>query len=111
MAKPSWKRSVHSTASWLSAPRGIYSFSHLTFQEYYTAQVAENAKLSKLERLTTHLSDRRWREVFLMTASLLHEASPLFTGLQKAAQHLMENRPHILATQTWSSQCHSYQCS
>lgn len=65
--------------------RGIYSFSHLTFQEYYTAKyIADNANRGTVERLAVHTTDYRWREAFLLTASLLPEATPLFKAMQIA---------------------------
>ncbi|MBT3321325.1 MAG: NACHT domain-containing protein [Anaerolineae bacterium] len=83
--------------------KGIYSFSHLTFQEYYTAKyITDNAIGGTLERLSKHSNDRRWREVFLLTASLLHEASPLFTALQKNAQKILENDSYALQMQSWT---------
>ncbi|HEY9875028.1 MAG TPA: NACHT domain-containing NTPase, partial [Candidatus Obscuribacterales bacterium] len=56
--------------------REIYSFSHLTFQEYLTARniVASNDRqtLSKnLKNLVRHINEPAWREVFLLTAGLL----------------------------------------
>lgn len=51
--------------------RGIYSFSHLTLQEYFTARyIAENGTWLGM---MTNIADDRWREVFLLTASLLPE--------------------------------------
>jgi predicted NACHT family NTPase len=52
--------------------RGIYSFSHLTFHEYFTAQeFATNSDPKMLEQklqiLTSYITDKRWREVFLLT--------------------------------------------
>ena len=84
--------------------KGIYSFSHLTFQEYYTAKyIASNASRSVLENMTTHLNDTRWKEVFLLTASLLYESTHLFTAMQKGAQDLLKNFPHLVANQTWTT--------
>ena len=49
---------------------GIYSFSHLTFQEYFTAKyIVENNQIEQLVK--EHLIDTRWREVFLLTAELM----------------------------------------
>ncbi len=58
----------------------IYSFSHLTFQEYLTARyVIEHAIDGALQRLiANHLDDRRWKEVFLLTVSLLDNADFFF---------------------------------
>jgi tRNA A37 threonylcarbamoyladenosine biosynthesis protein TsaE len=83
--------------------RGIYSFSHLTFQEYYTAKyITENANRGTLERLAIHLNDSRWREIFLLTASLLSEATPLFEAMQAVAQQTLRNNPILLPIQAWA---------
>ncbi|MBD2057817.1 NACHT domain-containing protein [Oculatella sp. FACHB-28] len=64
---------------------GIYSFSHLTFQEFLTAQhIGENYR--QVEQLVTrHLSDERWREVFLLLAGL-RTADDLLLQMQEQAQ-------------------------
>jgi predicted NACHT family NTPase len=55
--------------------RGIYSFSHLTFQEYFTAKYfVESSDLQALENLSSHITEKRWREVFLLTAEMLPNA-------------------------------------
>ncbi|BAU63323.1 NACHT domain family protein [Stanieria sp. NIES-3757] len=51
----------------------IYSFSHLTFQEYFTAReiitVRQSAE-SALQELVSHLFEKRWREVFLLAVAM-----------------------------------------
>lgn len=61
--------------------RGIYSFSHLTFQEYFTAKyIIDNESKGALEALVKmHFAtgtddDVRWREVFLLVANMLDDA-------------------------------------
>jgi predicted NACHT family NTPase len=51
----------------------VYSFSHLTFQEYFAAKfIASNTAKGSVENLVQkHCADVRWREVFLLTTSLL----------------------------------------
>lgn len=50
--------------------REVYSFSHLTFQEYLTAQyIVDNQQIEWL--VTNHLTDDRWREVFVLVAGLM----------------------------------------
>jgi hypothetical protein len=50
----------------------IYSFSHLTFQEYFTARyIAEHPELAVLRGVASHAADPRWREVLLLTVSML----------------------------------------
>ena len=52
----------------------IYSFSHLTLQEYLTAQYIVDNKL--VEYLVTHhLTDTRWQEVFLLVAGLIRSGA------------------------------------
>jgi predicted NACHT family NTPase len=52
--------------------RGIYSFSHLTFQEYFTAKYfVESSEPQALENLSSHITEKRWREVFLLTTEML----------------------------------------
>jgi predicted NACHT family NTPase len=55
--------------------RGIYSFSHLTFQEYFTARYfVESSDSQALENLSSHITEKRWREVFLLTTEMLPNA-------------------------------------
>ncbi|MBD2327715.1 hypothetical protein H6G21_12595 [Alkalinema sp. FACHB-956] len=42
--------------------RGIYSFSHLTFQEYFAAR--EIVATNRIDLLMPYIHDKRWREVF-----------------------------------------------
>ena len=60
---------------------GVYSFLHLTFQEYLTANYFVSTQ--SIQRLVTdHLHDRRWREVFLFTAELVPEADGLLVDME-----------------------------
>lgn len=64
---------------------GIYSFVHLTFQEYFTAKyVIDNSAGGTINRMIRqHFFDFQWREVFLLTASLLDNANEFILSLQK----------------------------
>jgi NACHT domain len=48
----------------------IYSFSHLTLQEFLTAKHIIDNNLNLTDLVTQHLCDKRWREVFLLLAGL-----------------------------------------
>ncbi|MCF2148810.1 NACHT domain-containing protein [Desmonostoc muscorum LEGE 12446] len=50
--------------------QGIYAFSHLTFQEYFTAQYIYESRVPGLlnQILKQHLTDSHWREVFVILA-------------------------------------------
>jgi predicted NACHT family NTPase len=47
-----------------------YSFSYLTLQEYLTAQYIDDHQQIEL-LVHQHLTDERWREVFLLVAGLM----------------------------------------
>lgn len=63
--------------------RGIYSFSHLTFQEYFAARkvfISCNPYSMEdkiLNSLASHITEQRWREVFLLVFGMLPNAGCL----------------------------------
>ena len=65
--------------------RGSYSFSHLTFQEYLTANHIVGDKSSIQDLVNQHLHDEQWREVFLLTAGLMREADDLLEAMESEA--------------------------
>jgi len=81
----------------------VYSFSHLTLQEYLTAQyIADNNLIEQL--VTDHLSDARWREVFLLVAGLVHSkngADDLLLLMEKEAQKYI-NTPKLQKLLQWA---------
>ncbi|MBV7327485.1 NACHT domain-containing protein [Chloroflexi bacterium TSY] len=85
--------------------KGIYSFSHLTLQEYFTAKyIVDNEARGTLERLITqeHLVDDRWHVVFLLTASLLYDARRFFTQFQDVINALIADDDSLLALVRWA---------
>ena len=48
----------------------IYSFSHLTLQEYLTEQYIVDHNLSG-ELVTNNITDTRWKEVLILVAGLM----------------------------------------
>ena len=69
--------------------RRIYSFSHLTFQEYFTARAIVAGSETSLQQLVTHLTEKRWREVFLLTAQMLPDANGLLRRMKQQADALV----------------------
>jgi len=81
----------------------VYSFSHLTLQEYLTAQyIADNNLIEQL--VTDHFSDPRWREVFLLVAGLVRSkngADDLLLLMEKEAQKYI-NTPKLQELLQWA---------
>lgn len=71
--------------------RGIYSFSHLTFQEYFTAKhIVENGTEGALQALVeNHLTHERWKEVFLIIAGMLPKADDFLLLLRRGTNSLL----------------------
>jgi predicted NACHT family NTPase len=84
----------------------IYSFSHLTFQEYFTAKyIANDANHRMLENLINpHFTEKRWREVFLFTISLLGQgnAENFFAIFKRAIDGLVANDETLVKFLGWA---------
>jgi len=65
--------------------KGIYSFAHLTFQEYFAARyIVDNEARGTTTKLTReHLVDQRWREVFLLTADMLENGDDFVAAIRE----------------------------
>ncbi|MGI0491748.1 NACHT domain-containing protein [Alkalinema pantanalense CENA528] len=61
--------------------RGIYSFSHLTFQEYFAAR--EIVATNRIDLLLPYVNEKRWREVLLLTLGMLRSADTLLLSIKK----------------------------
>ena len=83
--------------------RDSYSFSHLTFQEYLTANYIVGHPQSIKELVEEHLHEEQWREVFLLTAGLMREADDLLETMESEAARLI-NTPRLKALFQWAEQ-------
>ncbi|MEH2051847.1 NACHT domain-containing protein [Nostoc sp.] len=89
--------------------RGIFSFSYLTFQEYLTARkiVATynlQALERPLERLVSHITEPRWREIFLLTVAMLRSADFLVLLMKQEVDTLVAQDTYLQKFLTWASQ-------
>ena len=74
----------------------LFSFAHLAFQEYYAAiYIVNNTTGDVMETLLAHVNDARWREVFLLTASLLSDATLLIANIEAALRDLAMQSPQF----------------
>ncbi len=79
----------------------VYSFSHLTFQEYLTAKRLSK-KLSLLGDIGSKVGDRRWREVWLLIVTMV-DADDIILELKNLIDKLVEKDPEIQKYMEW---CH-----
>ncbi len=69
--------------------RNIYSFSHLTFQEYFTAREIERER--HFEKLIENISNPRWKEVFYLTAEMLRRSDELVKFMKERIDRIVVN--------------------
>jgi predicted NACHT family NTPase len=87
--------------------RGIYSFSHLTFHEYFTARKIVTscnpytADDPTLKGLVSHLTEKRWREVFLLTVNLLDSAEALLRLMKARIDELLARDERLQQFLQW----------
>jgi predicted NACHT family NTPase len=84
---------------------GVFSFSYLVFQKYFTARkIVASYKLQpssqSLEELVSHIADPQWRDVFLFTATMLSNPSALMQLMRQKIENMVED-PHIREFLNW----------
>lgn len=85
--------------------QGIYSFSHLTLQEYFTARyIVDNAAAGTLPRLMQHVGEDRWREVFLLTAGMLYDAQAFASAYLAALAQMAAQDKTVTEMLQWGVQ-------
>ena len=89
--------------------RGVFSFSYLVFQEYLTARkIVASYNLQALEQalggLVSHITDPHWREIFLLTSSMLQSADSLVQLMKQQIDALVAQDPYLQEFLTWASQ-------
>jgi len=80
--------------------RGVYSFSHLSFQEYFAARKVvtisdPNEFEGSLNDLASHVSEQRWREVILLALGMLSDAGSLLLLMKARIDFLVSNEQEI----------------
>lgn len=79
--------------------KGIYSFSHLTFHEYFAAR--EIVANSAYKTLVKHLTEKRWREVFLLTAGMMRNADNLMHLIKSEIDGLISTDEQLQNLMRW----------
>lgn len=85
----------------------VWSFSHLTFQEYLVAlhiqtkcnfDITDN---STLKELIEHIEDKKWRQVILLTSEILSDANYLIQGMKAKIDGLIVSNEKMLSFLKW----------
>jgi predicted NACHT family NTPase len=85
--------------------RGIYSFSHLTFQEYFTAKEVANCNDSQsLQEYVSHIHDKAWREVILLAAEILQPADIFLQLIKEEVDKLLTLNDKVASYLHWVGQ-------
>jgi predicted HTH transcriptional regulator len=86
--------------------RGIYSFSHMTFHEYFAARKIVNSFTPEplLKELAVHITEKRWREIFLLTIGMSHIADPLLLIMKSQIDSLLVADANLQKFLTWVDQ-------
>jgi predicted NACHT family NTPase len=83
--------------------RDIYSFSHLTFHEYFTARWIEKRD-EFYPVLLSHLTERRWREVVLLTVGMVENAESLLLMMKSQIDGMLATDQKLQQFLTWVQQ-------
>jgi predicted NACHT family NTPase len=85
--------------------REIYSFSYLSFQEYFTAKaIVDSSDSEALKYLVIHVFNKRWREVFLFVSSLLKNVDILLCLMKQEIDAIVAEDENLQQFLAWVSQ-------
>ena len=80
----------------------IFSFSHLTFQEYFTARkIAREPQADISKRFIDQITDKRCLEVFLLASEMLGQADDLLKARKKNIDNLIAGDEKIQQFLMW----------
>jgi predicted NACHT family NTPase len=79
--------------------KGIYSFSHLTFQEYFAAR--EIVANSALESLVEHITEKRWGEIFLLSVGMMRKADDLMRLMKQRLDQFVASDKKLQTLLKW----------
>lgn len=83
----------------------IWSFSHLTFQEYFAAEAISKLDYSiqgeERDRILAYVTKQNWREVFFLTSEISAHADSLVLSIKKFADSLLANNSKLQEVLVW----------
>ncbi|MEH1892997.1 MAG: NACHT domain-containing NTPase [Nostoc sp.] len=84
--------------------KGIYSFSHLTFHEYFTPRefvVVRQSSKEALQNIVSHITEKRWREVFLLAVGMSPNADRLLLLIKKKIDFILADDQRLQEFLLW----------
>lgn len=90
--------------------RQVYGFAHLTFQEYFTAKYVAEAGEKSWINLFPHCAEPQWREVFLLTTTLLNEADDFLLQFSNYLNKFVLDDPVLINLLTWVNEKANEEC-
>jgi predicted NACHT family NTPase len=84
--------------------RAIYSFSHLTFQEFFTARYFKEKASGNFSDLVKNITNKDWREVFLLAVGMLDDADQLLIEMKCWVNGMVSHDEQIQQYLQWVEQ-------
>jgi predicted NACHT family NTPase len=84
--------------------RAIYSFSHLTFQEFFTARYFKEKASGNFSDLVKNITNKDWREVFLLAVGMLDDADQLLIEMKCWVNGMVSHDEQVQQYLQWVEQ-------
>jgi NACHT domain len=78
-----------------------YSFSHLTFQEYFTAR--QITTTNQVDFLVARIAEKQWREVFLLVVGMMRNADELLLAMKSSIDLMIDSDQNLQQFLAWGS--------
>ncbi|MDB9525548.1 NACHT domain-containing protein [Oscillatoria sp. CS-180] len=81
---------------------GIYSFSHLSFQEYFAARaISYERNLEKIQLVFEQVKNKQWNEVFLLAVSMSPNADDLIVFMKQKIDIMLKDQSRLIDFFGW----------
>ncbi|NJL21045.1 MAG: hypothetical protein HC895_09855 [Leptolyngbyaceae cyanobacterium SM1_3_5] len=81
---------------------GNYSFSHLTFQEYFAAKrIVDTRNQGSLQKLLEYIYDLRWQEIFQISINMIEDQDVFILLLKEKVDLLISNDDKLQSFLFW----------
>ncbi|MFM7603026.1 MAG: NACHT domain-containing protein [Pseudanabaena sp.] len=85
--------------------KGIYSFSHLTFQEYLAArELVYNGNQDTLTLLASKITDHRWHDILRLAVGMMRSADNLLQLMKEQCDRLLAGDSQLQTLLQWVNQ-------